>query len=113
MRYPVPAGDEVVFDDRNGVIVARSGTQLFAFLSACPHKNVVKLRWLDRQGRFQCPKHESRYRPDGAFIDGKATRNMDRFAVRLDGATLVVDLDTWFESDRDAARWRSASVTVA
>jgi Rieske Fe-S protein len=70
------------------------------------------LRWNAPVHRFQCPKHHSQYQPDGTFIEGRATRSMDRFAVRRDGNTVVVDLDTVFEQDRDAPGWKVASLSI-
>jgi nitrite reductase/ring-hydroxylating ferredoxin subunit len=110
-RYPVPPGDGVTIDKVAQVIIVRYQSHLYAFNLACPHQNQM-LRWLPKEGRFQCPKHESKYQPNGTFIDGRATRNMDRLAVRLDGGSLVVDLDRMFESDKDAAAWNAATVTI-
>jgi len=109
--YPLPSADGVYIDKKQEVIVARVGNQVFAFELACPHQNTA-LRWNDKAHEFQCPKHHSRYKPDGTFIDGRATRNMDRFAVTKQGNTLIVDLDKVFEQDKDGAGWSAASVTV-
>jgi|SRR6185437_2129839 len=109
--YPLPASDGVFIDKKQEVIVARVGNQVFAFELACPHQNTA-LRWNDKAHEFQCPKHHSRYKPDGTFIDGRATRNMDRFAVTKQGNSLVVDLDKVFEQDKDEAGWKAAAVTL-
>lgn len=108
VRYPIPAEDAVIFDDQNDVILVRRGAQAWAFVSACPHKEVVKLKWLKGENRFQCPKHESKYQPDGTFIEGKATRNMDRLPIRKEGADLVVDPERAWQSDTQGAGWQSA-----
>jgi nitrite reductase/ring-hydroxylating ferredoxin subunit len=89
-RYPVPETDGVTIDRKNQVIVVRFQQHLYAFNLACPHENTA-LKWLSKDGRFQCPKH-ARYQPSGQFIDGRATRNMDRLAVRVDDNMLVVDV---------------------
>ena len=52
------------------------------------------------------------YQPDGVFISDRATRNMDRFAVRRDAGTIVVDVDKVFKSDQDAAGWAAAVVAL-
>jgi Rieske Fe-S protein len=62
--------------------------------------------------RFQCTHHDSKYTPDGTYTSGRATRNMDRFPIRRDGATLHVDVTRVFHSDQDAAGWAAASVTA-
>jgi nitrite reductase/ring-hydroxylating ferredoxin subunit len=109
VTYPFPAADGVYIDTKKEVIVARAAGQVYAFMLACPHQNTA-LRWNAKDQIFQCPKHHSRYRPDGTFIDGRATRSMDRFAVKRDGANLLVDLDRVLEDDRDPAGWKSAAV---
>jgi len=92
-------------------IVPATSQHLYAFNLACPHENTA-LKWLPKDGRFQCPKHESRYQPTGTFIDGRATRHMDRLGVRLDSNMLVVDLNQFFRSDKDAAGWAAANVAL-
>jgi Rieske Fe-S protein len=109
--YPFPAADGVYIDSKQEVIVARAAGQVYAFMLACPHQNTA-LRWNSKEKKFQCPKHHSQYKPDGTFIDGRATRSMDRFAVKHEGANLVVNLDKIFEDDRDHAGWLSAAVAV-
>jgi nitrite reductase/ring-hydroxylating ferredoxin subunit len=110
--YPVPDADCVTIDRENAVILARFKGSIYAFALSCPHQNTA-LKWLGSDGLFQCPKHRSRYQPDGTFIEGRATRGMDRYAIQRDGAKIVVDLNTMFEQDKDAAGWNAARVTVA
>ena len=109
--YPIPAGDGATIDKENQIILVRFTEKVYAFNLSCPHQNTA-LHWLAEEGRFQCPKHKSRYQPDGVFISGRATRNMDRFAVRRDGDTIVVDVDKMFRSDRNAAEWAAAVVAL-
>jgi nitrite reductase/ring-hydroxylating ferredoxin subunit len=109
--YPIPMSDGVTIDRKNQVIVVRYQQHLYAFNLACPHENTA-LKWLAKDQRFQCPKHESRYQPNGTFIDGRATRNMDRLGVRLDDNMLLVDLNKFYKSDKDAAGWATATVAV-
>ncbi|HYD53717.1 MAG TPA: Rieske 2Fe-2S domain-containing protein [Gemmatimonadaceae bacterium] len=109
--YPIPAADGVQIDAKEEVIIARAGNRVFAFSLACPHQNTA-LRWQPAQSRFACPKHKSTYRPDGTFIAGKATRGMDRFALRRAGANVVVDLSRVHQQDEDPAGWEAAVVTL-
>lgn len=111
VNYALPPADGILIDKPNEVILARHQGSVYAFALACPHQNTA-LRWLADEGRFQCPKHKSRYQPDGTFISGRATRNMDRLPIRRDGATVVVDADHVFESDKDQAAWSAAVVKV-
>jgi len=110
-RYPIPAADGVSIDQANQIILVRSNGRIMAFNLACPHENTA-LRWRRQDGRFQCPRHESKYQPDGTFLEGRATRNMDRLPIRLDGNQVVVDLSVMFRSDEDPAKWAAAAVAV-
>jgi Rieske Fe-S protein len=109
--YPVPSADGVTIDRDAQVILVRFQQHAYAFNLACPHENTA-LRWKEREGLFQCPRHESRYKPDGAFISGRATRNMDRLAIRRDGDRLVVDLDQLLRSDQQPQVWAAAAVAL-
>jgi len=109
--YSIPAKDGAEIDRDNEVILMRWQGAVYAFALSCPHQNTA-LRWLDAEGRFQCPKHKSKYRPDGSFIEGRATRGMDRYSIRRDGAGVTVDLDTIHEEDSDPAGWAAAVVKV-
>lgn len=109
--YALPAADGVTIDQDNDVILVRNANRVYAFALSCPHENTA-LRWRQQDQRFQCPRHESKYQPDGAFLSGRATRNMDRFAIRHDGQKVVVNLDKLFRSDRQKAEWDAAAVTL-
>ena len=61
---------------------------------------------------YQCPKHKSTYVPDGTFLSGRATRNMERFALRKDGSTILVDTDRMYEQDKHPQEWSAAVVVV-
>jgi nitrite reductase/ring-hydroxylating ferredoxin subunit len=110
--YPIPAADGVVIDKDESVIIARFQGRVFAFSLACPHQNTA-LRWDAGNNRYQCPKHRSRYRPDGSFIEGRATRGMDRFAVRQDGTNIMVNLDALYRQDEHAEQWAAAFISVS
>ena len=109
--YPVPAADGASIDRESEVILVRWQGAVYAFSLACPHQNTA-LRWLASDGRFQCPKHKSKYRPDGSFIEGRATRGMDRFSVRVEDGQVVVDLNALHRQDKDAAGWAAATAPV-
>jgi Rieske Fe-S protein len=70
------------------------------------------LRWQVEQRQFQCPKHKSTFQLDGAFVAGRATRSMDRYPLRRDGDTVVVDLSALLREDRDRERWVDAVVQL-
>lgn len=109
--YAIPAKDGVSIDKSAQVILVRAGQKVMAFNLACPHENTA-LKWRDGDKRFQCPKHESKYTPEGVFTDGRATRNMDRLAIRRQGMQVIVGLDRLFRSDQNAAEWAAAMVSI-
>jgi nitrite reductase/ring-hydroxylating ferredoxin subunit len=110
-RYPLPAADGVTIDRKEQVIIVRYQGHLYGFNLSCPHENTA-LKWLPKDMRFQCPKHESKYQPNGTFTSGRATRNMDRLAIRKDADALYVDLSHIIKSDVDPAGWAAATVPV-
>ena len=110
-RYPLPSTDGVLIDKDNSVIVARAVGKIFAFSLACPHQNTA-LKWDAGDNQFFCTKHKSRYRADGTFIEGRATRDMDRLPIRKDGSALVVDIDGLIQQDEHQKEWTSAFVAI-
>jgi Rieske Fe-S protein len=109
--YAIPAQDGATIDKENEVILVRWQGSAYAFNLSCPHQNTA-LRWFAEDARFQCPKHKSKYRPDGSFIEGRATRGMDRFAVKKDAAGIAVDLDKLIQQDEDPSGWAAAAVKL-
>ena len=110
-RYPLPAADGVTIDKDNSVILARAANKVFAFSLSCPHQNTA-LRWDNDDHVFMCPKHKSHYKPDGTFIDGRATRDMDRLPIKRDGAQLVVDVDDLIQQDEKQKEWSAAFIAL-
>src|SRR3954470_23882220 len=100
--YAVAAADGAQIDKDNDVILVRWQNAIYGFNLSCPHQNTA-LKWDDRDHGFQCPKHHSRFTPDGSYVasSGRATRNMDRFAIQRDGSGITVDLDRLYQEDTD------------
>ncbi len=111
VSYPIPAQDGAEIDKDNQVILVRWQGSVYAFNLSCPHQNTA-LRWEADDGRFQCPKHHSKYRPDGTFISGRATRGMDRLGITRQGDHVVVDIVTMYKEDANPAQWKAAVVTL-
>ncbi len=111
LRYPLPTADGVDVDRSNEVILVRYQGTLAAFALSCPHQHSM-LRWRADDGIFQCSKHHSEYSPTGVYEKGRATRNMDRLAIHLDGNEVVVDPATVYHSDDDPQGWAAAALTV-
>lgn len=109
LTYPIPVADGATIDRDNGVIVVRFQGKAFAFNLSCPHENAA-VRWKSALGRFECSRHDSVYSPAGVYTSGRATRNMDRFPVKRNGSSIVVDVSRLVQSDREKAEWDAAVV---
>jgi Rieske Fe-S protein len=105
--YPIPTADGVQIDRDQEVILVRWQGAVYAFNLSCPHQRTA-LRWNEGDHQFQCPKHHSKYRPDGIFVSGRATRGMDRFTVTRSGSGIVVDVNAMHKEDEDRAGWDAA-----
>ena len=110
-RYPIPQADGVSIDRRAQIILVRFANKVFAMALACPHENAA-VKWLAKDRRFQCSKHDSRYTPEGTYTSGHTTRNLDRFPVRREEAEIVVTTDRVFRSDQNLSAWASATVVL-
>ena len=110
-RYDLPRADGVSIDSSNEVIIARWQGHVYAFSLRCPHRG-TKLVWHADESRVFCPKHKARFRPDGAHDSGRNTRSLDRYALTLQAGDVVVELDTLYRIDEDAAAWERAVVSV-
>jgi nitrite reductase/ring-hydroxylating ferredoxin subunit len=106
--YTLPMADGAQIDKDNEVILVRWQGAIYAFALSCPHQNTA-LKWDDKEHGFQCPKHHSAFKPDGEYIagSGRATRNMDRFAITTAGNSVTVDLDKLYQEDEDTSQWRA------
>lgn len=111
VRYALPAADGVSIDSTNEVILCRSNGEVFAFALSCPHQNTA-LKAMPKNAGFQCARHKSKYLPNGTFVSGRATRNMDRLQITRDDAQIIVDPDIAFESDVEPAKWAAALIKV-
>jgi len=109
--YPIPSADGVQIDRDQEVILVRWQGSVYAFNLSCPHQRTA-LRWNDGDHQFQCPKHHSKYRPDGTIVSGRATRGMDRFSVSRAGNEIVVDVNAMHKEDQDRAGWDAAVLHV-
>ena len=111
--YAIPAEDGARIDRDNGTILMRWQGKVYVYSLACPHQNTA-IRWSDKDAQFECPKHHSRYLGDGEYIkdSGRATRGLDRFAVRRDGDNIVANLDRLYQQREDQAQWTVAFITL-
>jgi len=111
VTYPIPAQDGVTIDKDQELILVRYQQSVYAFSLSCPHQK-TPLRWQEAEHRFQCPKHKSTFEPNGTFISGRATRDLDRYAIRRDAGNVVVDLGKLYRQDENRESWIGAVVRL-
>ncbi len=109
--YPIPATDSVSVDGKHGLLLARTAGKVFAFSMTCPHERAA-VRWVAKDNRFACTKHDSKYRPDGVYISGRSKRSLDRFPIRRDGSQVLVNLDLVFRFDKNPDEWEKAVIAL-
>lgn len=81
----------VVIDHRP-VYVVNTGQELIVFDALTPYDPYrVMLKWVPSNHRYEDPLTGSKFALTGEYIEGPASRNMDRYAyqVRADGALLI------------------------
>ncbi len=110
--YSIPMGDGAQIDQDNQVILARWQNAVYAFNLSCPHQNTA-LKWDDGDHQFHCPKHHSLFKADGTFIEGRAKRGMDRFAIQRAGASVAIDLNKLYQQDENPTEWAAAVIRIA
>lgn len=110
-RYPIPSADGVSIDRASQLILVRASGHVYVFALSCPHQNNA-VKWVPKDNRFQCTKHDSQYQVDGVHTSGRATRNLDRYVIRRDGDSIVVDLHKWVRSDQNPAGWAAATIAI-
>ena len=111
MSYPIPLADSVNVDGKTGLILARAAGKIYALSMTCPHERAA-VKWVPKDNRFACTKHDSKYRPDGAYISGRSTRSLDRFPIRRDAGQVFVNVDLVFRIDKNPDGWEKAVILV-
>ncbi len=73
------------------VLVSRLGESLVCFKSSCTHLGCI-VRWDALSGRFLCACHGGTFDRDGNVVAGPPPRPLDRYAFRLEGDQLFVEV---------------------
>jgi nitrite reductase/ring-hydroxylating ferredoxin subunit len=110
--YPVPTANSISIDVDNDVILARWQDRVYAFSLRCPHRG-TRLQWLTGEQRIFCPKHKARFRGDGQHDSGRQSRDLDRYAIGLNGSAAAVDLAVAYRADTEPEAWSRAVLVMA
>ncbi len=99
------AADTATYVPAGRLFVANTGARVFALSQKCPHLG-CRVPFCESSGHFECPCHGSKYDIGGEWIEGPAPRGLDRYPLKVDGDTLVVDTSTLINGpDRGAKRF--------
>jgi cytochrome b6-f complex iron-sulfur subunit len=73
----------------------RTSAGFYAVSAVCTHLGCIT-QWKEEAKIIACPCHGSKFKPDGAKIEGPAPRPLPHFAISLtpDGELLVNKLET-------------------
>ena len=94
------APDSVTLDPQTAIYVVRASDGFFALSAICTHLGCLTAYKSDL-GIIACPCHGSKFKPNGAKIEGPAPRPLPHFSITLtaDGE-LVVDKLQVIKSDQ-------------
>jgi cytochrome b6-f complex iron-sulfur subunit len=76
--------------DPEGVYEGLMSDGIMALYQKCVHLG-CRVPFCEQSQWFECPCHGSKYNRAGEYRDGPAPRGMDRFAVRVESGSVVVD----------------------
>ena len=99
-QYP-PAGHPYLIEvDNQRMYLANMGNNILIYYWLTPGSAHCRYKWSDLEVAFIDPCTGARFSLDGSFLKGPAHRGLDRYALRLDGGQIIVDLsDTIEESE--------------
>jgi cytochrome b6-f complex iron-sulfur subunit len=75
--------------------LSNSPEGVVALYKVCTHLGCL-YKWVDANGRFECPCHGSKYTTTGKYIEGPAPRSLDRFSITITtkgGQVLTTDVE--------------------
>ncbi len=73
--------------------VSYTSEGVVALYGVCTHLGCLP-KWVETNGRFECPCHGSKFQLSGAYIEGPAPRALDRFRTTVvfeDGTTATTN----------------------
>jgi hypothetical protein len=83
---PDPGSEPVIYPrDDASFWLSSTANGIFAFDPVCP-RDGAWYKWLPPNNRFECPWCGSKFRADGAYIEGPAPCNLDQFGILVSTA---------------------------
>jgi hypothetical protein len=106
-RFPPSDSPYSVYaSDGYSVFIVNTGTELIVLDAHTPHFTNWRMKWVPANHRFEDPVTGSKFSMTGEYLEGPATRNLDRFGYRIlaDG---TLQLDPWEVTQGDPRDYRS------
>ena len=90
--YPV---NSVTYNQDQQVYIVRTQEGFYAVSAVCTHLGCIT-QWKPDLSMIACPCHGSKFKSDGAKIEGPAPRSLPHFAITLtsDGGLLIDKMET-------------------
>jgi len=86
-----PAGDPPVNQPKVKLWISNTEEGVIALYKVCTHLGCL-YNFNTQQSKFICPCHGSQFQPNGTYIQGPASRSLDRFVLQIvspDGEVLA------------------------
>jgi hypothetical protein len=91
-QYP-PAGHPYSIEvDNKRMYLAYTRNNILIFHWRTPDSAHCRYKWFDLEAAFIDPCTGARFSLDGSFLSGPPHRGLDRYAMRLEGGQIIVDL---------------------
>jgi menaquinol-cytochrome c reductase iron-sulfur subunit len=82
-------GWKIISEKSTAWVVKLSGKEVAVFTPQCTHLGCA-YNFDSGRGQFICPCHTSYFSIDGRVLSGPAPRPLDQYAVRIEGARVMI-----------------------
>lgn len=93
-NFPPGSTPYPIFQEELSLYLVNTGSELVAFDRHTPHHTRVLFEWVPLTQRFEDPLTGSRFALDGTWLLGPATRNLDRYPVKVEDGKIWVKTST-------------------
>ncbi len=91
-QIPEEKGTALSYPGDKLIIARDEKNKIYALSNVCTHQ-ACYVKFNSSSKKFECPCHESIFKLDGSIVRGIAKRPLDRYKIKLKGASMV-DVNT-------------------
>lgn len=101
--FPPSSTPYPIYQNGLSLYLVNTGSELVAFDRHTPHHTRVLFEWVPLTHRFEDPLTGSKFSLDGTWLLGPATRNLDRYPVKIEESQIWIETSKLFpgESHQD------------